>query len=184
MLLLSCTTQVQATSWLWMGWLVVKISREWTEIIVYNKLLGHWRIWYKDFPKVCNEFSYYPQQISCTYGTHITYEMAEVIGIALQGSSENVETMHLETWLGLALQHCSKNMKIVDSYALYINLDRQWFVTKAFWEMSHFLVIDAMFCTRACPLHKRRAVITKYLVICEELHHMYPSKYMNFILPN
>ncbi len=109
------------------GWLVVKISREWTEIIVYNKSLGHPRIWYKDFPKVCNEFSYYPQQISCTYGTHITYEMAEVIGIALQGSSKNVKTVHLETWLGLALQHCSKNMKIVDletwlSYASFSSI--------------------------------------------------------------
>jgi hypothetical protein len=175
------------------GWLAVKIWREWTETIVYNKLLGHLRIWYKDFPKVCNEFSYYPQQISCTYGTHITCEMAEVIGIVLQGSSKNVKTMHLETWLGLALQHCSKIWRLwiwkLDFLmhpfqALYINLDRQWFVTKAFWEMSHFWVTDAMFCTRACPLHKRRAVITKYLVICEELHHMYPSICVKFILPN
>jgi hypothetical protein len=97
------------------GWLAVKIWRECTKIIVYNKLLGHPRIRYKDFPKVLQWiFIFILNRFLVHMVLILLCEMAEVIGIVLQGSSKNVKTMHLETWLGLVLQHCSKNMKIVD----------------------------------------------------------------------
>ncbi len=175
------------------GWLVVKISREWTEIIVYNKSLGHPRIWYKIFLKFAMNFHI----ILNRFLVHMVLilHMRWLRSLALH-CKVLAKMWRPCIWkLDLAL-HCNIVAKIWRLWiwkldflmhpfqALYINLDQQWFVTKAFWEVSYFWVTNALFCTGACPLHKRRAVITKHLVICEELHHMYPSRYVKFLLPN